>query len=587
MFNSLRYSTKIMGVAAVGLLASYAVTFWVINGSIENKAIDSLVQQSRAVTLEADGTRVYMESLRDRHRAFDDRSLLAEVEEQLGGKIGDLDAARKTGYYWTIPVVAAWTVGGQHAEQAGYEFRVPALSPRNPENRATGIEAEMLKELERSRASELWRVDTEQNVLRYMMPITLNKECLVCHGTAADSITGTDRDPLGFQMEGWQEGDHYGAYEIIADMAPVQAAISAALWKNFLAGCVIVPLCLLLIMRFTRRFVGTPIGNIKDTLSRFAEGDLNYRAEVTTDDEIGQVLTGLNRTMERMSRTVSQVNTASSAVTTSTHELAEGNMHLSSRIEEQAASLEETASAVEEMTANLRGSAENAIKATELAEQASMVAESGNAVLGETLEAMNAITESSTRISDIIDVINEIAFQTNLLALNAAVEAARAGEHGKGFAVVANEVRNLALRSANAAKEIRTLIEDSVGKVEAGNALVNRTVETLGEIAGSVGQVVSLITKISTASQEQARGISEVNRAVTDMEGRVQENAALVEQTAATSDNLADEADRLAEAMAFFQSAQGSMKGSETVGTRGRVGSAGSLVLGNDGRKRF
>ncbi len=231
---------------------------------------------------------------------------------------------------------------------------------------------------------------------------------------------------------------------------------------------------------------------------------------------------------------------------------ASGNTNLSQRTEEQAASLEETSSAMEEMTSTIQQNAGNSKQANSLAQSARDTAENGGRVVGEAVAAMEAINESSKKISDIIGVIDEIAFQTNLLALNASVEAARAGDQGRGFAVVADEVRNLAGRSATAAKEIKELIQDSSSKVEEGSGLVNQSGETLEEIVNSVKKVSDIVAEISTASEEQAAGIDEVNKAVIQMDELTQQNAALVEEAAAASESLGEQAESLERLIRFF-----------------------------------
>ncbi|KMT65721.1 chemotaxis protein [Catenovulum maritimum] len=268
--------------------------------------------------------------------------------------------------------------------------------------------------------------------------------------------------------------------------------------------------------------------------------------------EFESLKVAVNNTIERLSSTVGQIGMASEKVTIGIQEISQGNIDLSQRTEEQAASLEETASSMEEMTATVKQNADNAILANELAEDAQKKAMEGGLVVDRAIHSMDEINQASHKIADIISVIDEIAFQTNLLALNAAVEAARAGEQGRGFAVVAGEVRNLAQRSAQAAKEIKNLIRDSVSKVEDGSSLVNQSGNTLKEIVQAVEKVCVMIADISVASKQQSSGIEQVNIAISNMDETTQQNAALVEQASAAATAVAEQARSMQQQVSFF-----------------------------------
>ena len=304
---------------------------------------------------------------------------------------------------------------------------------------------------------------------------------------------------------------------------------------------------------FITRSITRPINQAVKIAQTVAAGDLTSRIEVHSTDETGQLLQALKDMNESLVNIVGQVRTGTDTIATASGQIAAGNLDLSSRTEEQASSLEETASSMEELTSTVKQNAENARQANQLVVSTADIAVKGGQVVGQVVDTMASIKDSSRKISDIIGVIDGIAFQTNILALNAAVEAARAGEQGRGFAVVATEVRNLAQRSASAAKEIKSLIEDSVGKVDAGGKLVDEAGKTMDEIVSSVKRVTDIMSEIAAASQEQSAGIEQVNQAITQMDDVTQQNAALVEEAAAASESLQDQAAKLAEAVSVFK----------------------------------
>jgi len=293
--------------------------------------------------------------------------------------------------------------------------------------------------------------------------------------------------------------------------------------------------------------------DVARVLSGLAEGDLTGYIDADHPGLFAQLKIDVNGTMDRLNEMVANIRESAASINSSASELSKGNLDLSQRTEEQASTLEETASSMEEMTSAVQSSAENARQANALAEAAQQQAEKGGEVVGEAVVAMQAVSESSGKISEIIGVIDEIAFQTNLLALNAAVEAARAGEQGRGFAVVAAEVRNLAQRSAEAAREIKTLIKSSVSRVEDGSRLVDSSGETLSEIVTDVKKVAAIIAEISASAQEQSSGIEQVNNAVTQLDEVTQQNAALVEEAAAASKALDEQTISLEDLISRFR----------------------------------
>jgi methyl-accepting chemotaxis protein len=326
---------------------------------------------------------------------------------------------------------------------------------------------------------------------------------------------------------------------------------NARIWIiSLLVASIVVGMILAL---WIAHIVSRPLKEAVKVAQAVAAGDLTSRIKVSSKDETGQLLQALKDMNGSLVKIVSEVRVGTDTIATASSQIASGNLDLSSRTEEQASSLEETASSMEELTSTVKQNADNARQANQLAVTASDVAVKGGSVVSEVVDTMASINESSKKIVDIISVIDGIAFQTNILALNAAVEAARAGEQGRGFAVVATEVRSLAQRSAAAAKEIKTLIGDSVEKVAVGSKLVEQAGATMDEVVASVRRVTDIMGEITAASQEQSAGIEQVNQAIVQMDQVTQQNAALVEEASAAAESMQEQASGLSQVVSIFK----------------------------------
>jgi methyl-accepting chemotaxis protein len=353
--------------------------------------------------------------------------------------------------------------------------------------------------------------------------------------------------------------------ESLIDDAGKSAADTYAQARNLMIMLGAVALLLAVVIGFwiTRsllRQLGGEPGHAVAIAGKIAAGDLTVAIDTKAGDQ-SSLLYAIKRMRDSLATIVGQVRVGTDSMATASSQIAAGNLDLSSRTEQQASSLEETASSMEELTSTVRQNADNARQANQLAQSASAVAIKGGEVVAQVVETMGSINNSSNKIVDIIGVIDGIAFQTNILALNAAVEAARAGEQGRGFAVVATEVRSLAQRSAAAAKEIKTLIGDSVDKVEAGSKLVEQAGNTMDEVVASVKRVTGIMGEITDASSEQSAGIEQVNQAIAQMDTVTQQNAALVEQAAAAAESLQEQAGNLARVVSVFK-----IDGTDTAG---------------------
>jgi methyl-accepting chemotaxis protein len=372
-------------------------------------------------------------------------------------------------------------------------------------------------------------------------------DCLNCHNVEVGSVNGASDIDI----------------DLTSDFAKLNRII---LW--LVIGQMLVQLILYFLIRWVMRsFVIQPLDEAVSVANRIAKGDLTARIESRSRDETGQLLKALNDMNESLGGIVTVVRNGTDMITTASKEIASGNSDLSQRTEQQASSLEETASSIEELTSTVKQNAENAKHASQLAVNASNIAVKGGQAVNEVVQTMASISTSSKKIGDIISVIEGIAFQTNILALNAAVEAARAGEQGRGFAVVATEVRNLAQRSAAAAKEIKTLIGDSSNKVDAGSRQVDQAGATMNEIVDAVKRVTDIMAEISAASDEQSAGIEDVNQAIILIDEMTQQNAALVEEAAAAAEAMQEQAIGLMDAVSAFE-LKGVLGGTQATGAR-------------------
>ncbi len=348
------------------------------------------------------------------------------------------------------------------------------------------------------------------------------------------------------QLVKLEEGQMIAAGKLSTEQARKTEALIVGLALVAVVASVLVAL-------FSTRSITRPLNRAVEVAQRVARGDLTATITSQSEDETGQLMRALDEMNRSLQQIVGNVRQGTQAIASASVEIASGNSDLSIRTEEQAASLQQTSGAIGELTRIVRQNADNASQANQLATSASSVASEGGSVVQQVVSTMGAIDASSRKIVDIISVIDGIAFQTNILALNAAVEAARAGEQGRGFAVVAGEVRTLAQRSATAAKEIKSLINESVEKVEQGSRLVTEAGQTMDNVVASVRRVTDIIGEITAASHSQSEGIESVNRTIHQMDGVTQQNAALVEQAAAAAESMQNQAQNLAQMVSVFK----------------------------------
>ncbi|WP_411877565.1 methyl-accepting chemotaxis protein [Polaromonas sp. YR568] len=437
----------------------------------------------------------------------------------------------------------------------------------NKAHAEVGVQLTKLKKLSEGSSEDVRRMIGEMDKIEQAYaPVALSIVDMALKGKHEEAIAKMNADCRPLLAKLVKVSEEYSAYTSVraAQLVDASAADYASQRNYLIFGC-----CLalagaivagFLIIRSLTRALGAEPLELSVIASRVAEGDLSVPLQVRSGDTVS-VMAAMMRMQTSLTGIVSTVRSGTDTIATASSQIAAGNHDLSSRTEEQASSLEETAASMEELTSTVKQNADNARQANQLAVSASSIAIKGGSVVAEVVGTMGAINASSKKIVDIISVIDGIAFQTNILALNAAVEAARAGEQGRGFAVVAAEVRNLAQRSAAAAKEIKTLIDDSVSKVEEGSSQVAEAGKTMDEIVDSVKRVTDIMAEISAASQEQTQGIEQINQAITQMDQVTQQNAALVEEAAAAASSLQEQAGNLSQVVSVFKLDGGQAQG--------------------------
>lgn len=513
MLQNMSVKWKILSIAIIGpVLIAVGMAYNKVS-LIKEAADHALLEKSRAVTFMAEAARNEM------------------AAKLLQGVIRPFEEIPPERVLAAVPVITAIRMAKVNASKAGYEFRVPKISPRNPKNTPTPLEEKVLKELKEKDLDE--KIVREPNQIRYFRAIRLTRECLYCHGFPVG-----EKDVTGGTKEGWKAGEIHGAFEIISSLDAannqiLSATVATMIWTMGILGLIGTIGWFLMKTSIVR-----PLTDIQALSESMAEGNFTEQIENTSNDEMGMVGQSLNSMVETLSDVISDVSDNTEGVATVSGELSKASKSIAEGAALQASNVEEVAASMEQITGSIRQNADNSVNTENIALEAAQDAERSGEALGEALSALK-------EIADKILVIEEIARQTNLLALNAAIEAARAGDHGKGFAVVASEVRKLAERSGFAAGEISDLSGSSVKVADQAGQL-------LSQLVPNIQKTAELVQEISTTCKEQSAGAEQVSTALQNLDQVIQQNASAAEEMAATAAELSSRSEDLKRTTSFF-----------------------------------
>jgi methyl-accepting chemotaxis protein len=522
---SLNFRNRLLLTIGISCVVCTTAAIFVSTQRIEANGQNALVDKSRAVLSRLEVGAGYVAEM----QTLD--TVVAETVKKYPD--GRLPAEQKLKVLKSVPIFAAFKIGERGAEQENYQFRVASDEPRNKENLASPEERVIIDKFRSDPTLKEWvETSADGKYMKVTRPVKINESqgCLTCHGNPSKSPWGNGKDILGYDMENMKDGQLRGTFTIVSSLEPVKASTRAATTNILFWGGVFTVLAL---------FLGFVI----------VRGPVSILAAISAR---------LGLSADELASASNQISAASQAI--------------SAGSTQAASSLEETVASVEELTSMVKLNADNAGQAANLSQEGTREAEGGEHEMQKLIASMTEISQSSKKIEEIINVIDDIAFQTNLLALNAAVEAARAGEQGKGFAVVAEAVRSLAQRSAGAAKDISVLIKDSVGKIEAGARTADASASALKRIVVSVKKVSGLNGEIASASQEQANGIAQISKAMTELDGSTQQNASASEEASASASRMEEQAAELRDLVRQLLQV---IEGSSTAGQRSPGGPQG------------
>lgn len=582
--KDMNFGNKIIIVVSLSIVISFLIIFFFVKDQIESDATSAILKNARAVTLEAEKAKDYISDLRGDYRVFNDQELLRDMRNKIGDASSPaeiIERARTTGYYQTIPIVASWKIGQLEAKEVGFEFRVTRIQARNPKREAIPVERTMLEKMSKEDLKEYWLIDDKDNVLRYMRPITLDRNCMRCHGTEKDYPQGKGYDPMGLKMEGWKVGEQRGAYEIIADLTPVQNEIFKTLYRMIAIGILAIAFNIALVLLIVKRAAINPVRTIQQLLSNVANGDLTVSGVSASHDDIGLAIQSLDKMVKRLNSLLRTIRDGAMQLNASANEIAAIAVEQARNVSSQTSSINDFSAGVNELAAtatelgrnteqivNITGQAVELANQGATATQASLSSiENVQTVNEVTAEKFTSLLDKVEAISKVLETITNIANKTNLLSVNASIEAVKAGEFGKGFGVVASEIRRLADQTMVASEEIAEMINDaqkaanaammsmekSTATTQEGLNTVRQAGESFNLLIQAVQNIAPSMDEMKDAIDQQVQSSVQMTNMISNIQDSSDQNREGAEQTSQTASSLTQMAHHQLETVQKFK----------------------------------